>query len=648
MLSAKPWKADAIIRLILSVFVCVYAGSLAMSIQHYVSAGARARPPAWPEPGLGAGKGPLPPASPGPLGPTLRRGEGPMLFFPAAAVALICLAATLVLVGKPWPMEKVPRRLLALLVFGYGGLFLGAWAQELAGAPRNEASIWRMVAATLSFQGVGLILIARFLREQQTSWAEGFGFGNHLRQAVLLGVLAAVVFLPLGWGLQQASALVMTHLPHFKLHPEEQLPVHALRVSVSWGGRLTLGAAAVFLAPVTEEMLFRGILYPAIKQRGYPQLALWGTSLLFAAVHMNAVTFLPLAVLALVLTGLYEWTDNLLGPDHRPCAVQRAELRHADGLRPNGRHMNELELIRRLTHSLPTNPTVVVGAGDDCAVLDAGVPDQLLLFKTDAVVESVHFTSATPPEKIGHKALGRCLSDIAAMAGTPTAALVTIGLPRGFNPDTVEAIYTGLNSLARRHHVAVVGGETTASPGGIFISVALLGWAPRGKCALRSGAEAGDAIFVTGELGGSLAGKHLEFEPRLAEARWLAEHFTLHAMLDISDGLAGDLRHLLAASRVGAELLATSIPISLEARRAAKASSSAKPPLLAALTDGEDFELLFTVASRDAVPLLDAWRAQFAKLPLTCVGKIKAGEGITIRDKDSVRPLTAHGYDHFA
>ncbi len=310
--------------------------------------------------------------------------------------------------------------------------------------------------------------------------------------------------------------------------------------------------------------------------------------------------------------------------------------------------MTEFDLIRRLTRALPTNPAVVVGAGDDCAVLDAGVPDRLLLFKTDAVVEGVHFTSAAPPEKIGHKALGRCLSDIAAMAGTPTAALVTIGLPRDFKPEFVEAVYVGLNALARRHDVAVVGGETTTNPGGIFISVALIGWVPRGKGVLRSGAEVGDALFVTGELGGSLAGKHLDFEPRLVEARWLAQHFPVHAMLDISDGLAGDLRHILAASRVGAELLATSIPISREARLAAKAGSSAKPALLAALTDGEDFELLFTVASRDAVPVLDAWRKRFPKLALTCIGKIKAGEGITIRDKNGARPLTVHGYTHFA
>ncbi len=310
--------------------------------------------------------------------------------------------------------------------------------------------------------------------------------------------------------------------------------------------------------------------------------------------------------------------------------------------------MNEFDLIRRLTHSLPTNPSVVVGAGDDCAVLDVGMADRLLLFKTDAVVEGVHFTPDTAPEKIGHKALGRCLSDIAAMAGTPTAALVTIGLPANFDAKKIEAIYHGFDDLARRHQVAIAGGETTTNPGGIFISISLLGTVPRGKAVLRSGAEAGDAIFVTGELGGALEGRHLEVEPRLAEARWLAQNFHLHAMIDVSDGLAGDLRHILTASHAGAEILATAIPISQSVRRAAKGKSSGKPPLLAALTDGEDFELLFTVAGRDAVPLLDAWKNQFPKLPLSCIGKIKEGEGITLRDKTGARPLTAHGYVHFS
>jgi thiamine-monophosphate kinase len=310
--------------------------------------------------------------------------------------------------------------------------------------------------------------------------------------------------------------------------------------------------------------------------------------------------------------------------------------------------MNEFELITRLTRSLPANKSVVVGPGDDCAVLEAGWPDRLLLFKTDAVVEGIHFVPGTAPEKIGHKAMGRCLSDIAAMAGTPTAALITLALPRDFDAGFVESIYAGMNLLARRHDVAIVGGETTTNPERMLISVALLGWVPRGKGVLRSGAEPGDAIFVTGELGGSLAGKHLEFEPRLVEARWLAKTFQVHSMLDISDGLAGDLRHLLSASRVGAELLSSAIPISREAKRTGKAEGSAKPPLLAALTDGEDFELLFTIAGRDAVPLLDGWKKQFPDVPLSCIGKITPGEGITLRDKNGVRPLTAHGYAHFS
>ncbi len=309
--------------------------------------------------------------------------------------------------------------------------------------------------------------------------------------------------------------------------------------------------------------------------------------------------------------------------------------------------MNEFELIARLTRSLPTNKSVVSGAGDDCAVLDVGLPDRLLLLKTDAVVEGIHFKPDAPPEKIGHKALARCLSDIAAMAGTPTAALVTIALPKDFDPTIVEAIYAGMSALARKYDVAIVGGETTTNPERMLISVSLLGTVPRGKSVLRSGAKVGDAIFVTGELGGSLASKHLDFEPRLAEARWLAGHFSIHAMIDLSDGLAGDLKHILNASKVGADLLTRAIPITREAKLASRAASSAKPPLLAALTDGEDFELLFTVASKDAVPLLDAWKKTFPRLRLSCIGKITKGEGVTLRDKSSVRRLNLSGYEHF-
>jgi len=181
-----------------------------------------------------------------------------------------------------------------------------------------------------------------------------------------------------------------------------------------------------------------------------------------------------------------------------------------------------------------------------------------------------------------------------------------------------------------------------------LISVALLGLVPRGKAVRRAGAQVGDAIFVTGELGGSLAGKHLEFEPRLAEARWLADHFPVHAMIDLSDGLAGDLRHVLKASNVGAELLKSAVPIARAARLRAKGPLPARPPFVAALTDGEDFELLFTVAGAEAVNLLDAWKKEFPKLRLSCIGKITAGGGITVRDRAGVQPFTSDGYVHFA
>jgi len=310
--------------------------------------------------------------------------------------------------------------------------------------------------------------------------------------------------------------------------------------------------------------------------------------------------------------------------------------------------MDELELIQRLTKHLPTNASLVVGAGDDCAVLDLGLADRQVLFKTDAVVEGVHFTKDTPPEKVGHKALARCLSDVAAMAGTPTAALVTLALPPKFDAAFVDGIYAGIGALAERWQVAIAGGETTTNPGGILISIALIGTAPKSRTLLRSGSRAGDALFVTGELGGSLAGKHLDFEPRIAEAQWLAELFPVHAMIDISDGLAGDLRHLMHAGHVGAEIVSRAIPISRAAKLQARSESSAKPPLLAALTDGEDFELLFTVPSNQAVPLLDAWKKQFPKLKLSCIGKMTAEPGLKIRDKDGLRELNLKGYAHFS
>jgi thiamine-monophosphate kinase len=307
--------------------------------------------------------------------------------------------------------------------------------------------------------------------------------------------------------------------------------------------------------------------------------------------------------------------------------------------------MNEFDLIRLLTRDLPPNPTVVEGPGDDCAVLDLGAGADYTLFKTDAVVEGVHFAPDTPPERIGHKALARNLSDFAAMSGKPTHAVVTLGLPPGFDPERPQAIYRGMLELASPLGVSIVGGETTTCPERLFLSIAMIGRVERERCVRRRGAQPGDALFVTGDLGGSLEGRHLEFMPRLAESRWLSKHWKLHSMIDLSDGLAGDLPHLLSPDQLGAELHSPSIPISRAAKR--RARSGGKSPLQAALTDGEDFELLFTLASRDAVPLRDAWQVPFPDVRLTCIGRIKETPGITIRDRTGGHTLTEHGYRHF-
>jgi thiamine-monophosphate kinase len=311
--------------------------------------------------------------------------------------------------------------------------------------------------------------------------------------------------------------------------------------------------------------------------------------------------------------------------------------------------VTESELIAHLKPLLPTNDFVVTGAGDDCAVLELGAPDTQTLFKTDAVVEGIHFTADTEPERVGRKALARCLSDIAAMGGTPTAAVVTLGLPRGFDPERVKALYRGLNRLAAQYQVAVVGGETTTNPGGWLVNVALLGTVPRGRARLRSGANVGEALFVTGDLGGSLAGKHLDFEPRLAEGRWLLEFAGVSAVMDLSDGLASDLPKLLAASGVpGAELRKSAVPISRAAREHARTSDLAKPPFVAAVTDGEDFELMFTVRSNRAVAVLDEWKEQFPGVRLSCIGKLTEKAGVWVRGDDGLRPLPTRGYEHFA
>jgi thiamine-monophosphate kinase len=310
--------------------------------------------------------------------------------------------------------------------------------------------------------------------------------------------------------------------------------------------------------------------------------------------------------------------------------------------------MNEFELIGQLIPGLAANRTVVVGAGDDCAVIDLGSPGEYLLFKTDAIVEGIHFKANTEPERIGHKALGRCLSDVAAMGGKPTNALITLALPATFSPEKVSRIYAGLNALAKQFQVAVVGGETVLNPERILISVSLLGVISQGKEILRSGARVGDAILVSGELGGSRLGRHLDFMPRVQQGQWLAANFAVHAMIDLSDGLAGDIRHILTASGFGAELEAAAIPISPAAKVEPTSALVKKSPLKAALTDGEDFELLFTLESAQVATLQEKWLARFPEVPVSCIGIITRDQGVRLRQNDTVSPLEDYGYSHFS
>jgi thiamine-monophosphate kinase len=295
------------------------------------------------------------------------------------------------------------------------------------------------------------------------------------------------------------------------------------------------------------------------------------------------------------------------------------------------RDTGEFGLIRRLARALHArDKSVAVGIGDDCAVLRSADPEKFLLLTCDPVVEGIHFLRGTDPRRVGAKAMARNLSDIAAMGGVPRWAVISIGV----RPDTpvrdVEKLYAGLREMARRFGCAIVGGDTTHVAREPFVVVTVVGEVERKRVALRSGARVGDVVFVTGKLGGSLrSGKHLTFMPRVREARWLVENFSVHAMMDVSDGLASDLERLVESSRVGFDICADAVP--------------ANGSLRAALCDGEDFELAFTVAARDAAALERKWKSKF-NLRLTRIGRVVRRRAVLL---DGVL-LAAKGYDHFA
>ena len=279
---------------------------------------------------------------------------------------------------------------------------------------------------------------------------------------------------------------------------------------------------------------------------------------------------------------------------------------------------------------------VAVGPGDDCAVLH--VDRELMLVTTDQCADGVHFVLAQSGARAaGYKVMARNLSDIAAMAGLPMAAVATVMLPRGLAEADVQEIYLGLRQAADAFNCPLVGGDVGSWDGRLMLTVTMLGRPAVGKPVLRSGARVGDVVCVTGSLGGSIAsGKHLSFTPRVREAAELVGRVEVHAMIDISDGLSTDLGHLCRESGVGAEIRAKALPLSPTASQAAD-------PVAAALEDGEDYELLFALAAEHAKALV---AEQPLGVPVTHIGRIVKGPGMTLRVGRASRPLEARGYLH--
>ncbi len=294
--------------------------------------------------------------------------------------------------------------------------------------------------------------------------------------------------------------------------------------------------------------------------------------------------------------------------------------------------MLELNLIKKIEKLVKTDSSVVRGIGDDAAVLKY-TKDKYLLWTADMLVEGVDFTRKASFWDIGHKAIACSLSDIAAMGGVAKYALVSLGLPKKIASGFIDKFYQGALKLGRAFGLNIVGGDLSASDK-IVIDVSMIGEVEKKRLVLRSGAKAGDSIFVTGALGGSIYGRHLRFTPRLKEARYLTQNYKINSMLDISDGLSIDLHRLSKASSVGALIYRESIPVSKEARSFDEA-----------LNMGEDFELLFTASEKEAARILKD-KSNFA---FACIGEVLSkSQGLKIADKyGKVKSLISRGYQHF-
>ena len=296
--------------------------------------------------------------------------------------------------------------------------------------------------------------------------------------------------------------------------------------------------------------------------------------------------------------------------------------------------LGEDRLLDELLPRLSPGKAVVAGPRDDCAVVETHDRGKLLVLKTDCVVEGVHFLRGTNALDVGWKAMMRPLSDFAATSAVPQFALITLMLSEKTDVAWVKQLYQGLRRAADRFRVSIVGGETSSTPGPMAISASVIGFVERDRWVSRGGGQPGDDLFVTGRLGGAWKRKHLRFIPRLMESRWLTKNFSIHAMMDLSDGLGTDLPRLARASKVGFKIEAENLPLS----RGAKIND--------AISKGEDYELLFAVPRRENKRLQKKWRWKFPKLPLTHIGSLTSQSARSL-SAAAGNPQLKGGYVHF-
>ena len=296
--------------------------------------------------------------------------------------------------------------------------------------------------------------------------------------------------------------------------------------------------------------------------------------------------------------------------------------------------LGEFGLIDLLKKYSFHQSNIIKGIGDDTAVLFYN-GQRHLLYTTDMMIEGVHFTKKTPAHAIGHKAMGCNISDVAAMGGMPTFALVSLGLPKNLSVTFVEKLYKGMYELGKQFNVSIVGGDTVASKE-VIINVALLGEVACTDLVTRKGACVGDWILTTGPLGRAWKTmKQFNFTPRVHESRFLIKHSRPSAMIDISDGLAADLGHILDEGGVGAELSADQIPLNPGAT------------VKNALYDGEDFELLFTMNPVRAKLLID-WQVKNERWFFYPIGKIVKAKGLQLIEPNGQKKrIPVKGFTHF-